>query len=611
MALELTLDVDEGNAHTMNDSLRTSASTSADRRGRKISLRDMVRGLCLLLSITITATAWPFVLLTSIMYAVFVRYLVTPWSISLVIMTALVACLVKFGSKGLSPIGRYAVFGIAVIVWCVGGWLVAGPSLTGDVPVWFSTAAFVTASLWNLWMGWTFLWPITWSRRLRILGYLFIPIVVAAMVLDPSQMTGDEQVIMSWRWSARKSTSSTLVPGRNHPTNESIAGDDFPQYLGPKRTGRLKGPSLQPQWKENPPSLVWRVPVGNAWSGFALAGDLAITQEQRGTTEAVTALRITDGERVWSYTYSAAFIGGPMGDGPRATPTVVGDVVFSMGATGVLNALERTSGRLIWTRDLTSETGRTLQIHGNSCSPLVIDDRVFVSPGTQSGSSLVCIDKLDGHTLWEKGQATEMYCSPFALPWENDTIIVHADSKGLTARLPTDGSIVWNHETTLTGLIAQPVILDGFPLRLIIASYDLKGASLWRIEQSPQHVPAITVEWTKPVLKSKFSTPVVFGKYVYGLDNGILQCVDSTNGRSLWKEGRYRHGHLLAVDKHLIVLSEDGELVLVQPDPHQLIELGRVPALEEKTWNAMALKGKYLIVRNATQAACFSLTLSR
>ncbi len=111
-------------------------------------------------------------------------------------------------------------------------------------------------------------------------------------------------------------------------------------------------------------------------------------------------------------------------------------------------------------------------------------------------------------------------------------------------------------------------------------------------------------------MKTKFTTAVVRDGYVYGLDDGIMQCIDLKTGKQKWKGGRYQHGQiLLAGDLILVQTEQPGSVVLVDPSPNKLIELGRIPALSSKTWNCPTLAGKHLLVRNDVEAACYEVRL--
>ncbi len=116
--------------------------------------------------------------------------------------------------------------------------------------------------------------------------------------------------------------------------------------------------------------------------------------------------------------------------------------------------------------------------------------------------------------------------------------------------------------------------------------------------------------WESRGLKAKFSNVVYAGGFLYGLDDGILVCLDPESGERRWKRGRYGHGQIMLVDDLLLVLGEDGTVALVEASPEAYREVSRFPALEGKTWNHPALAGPYLLVRNDHEAACYELPLA-
>jgi outer membrane protein assembly factor BamB len=124
---------------------------------------------------------------------------------------------------------------------------------------------------------------------------------------------------------------------------------------------------------------------------------------------------------------------------------------------------------------------------------------------------------------------------------------------------------------------------------------------------------SVTPAWEQPSrhMKTKFTTAVLHGDYVYGLDDGIMQCIDVKTGQQKWKGGRYGHGQILLVDDLIIVQTEQGPVVLIEANPKKLTELGKVQALSSKTWNCPALAGKYLLVRNDTEAVCYEVELAK
>ena len=141
----------------------------------------------------------------------------------------------------------------------------------------------------------------------------------------------------------------------------------------------VEQPRLARDWKAQPPQRLWLHAVGPGWSGFAVAGSRAITQEQRGENEAVICYDLLCGAPIWSYAYPAHFQSPLAGEGPRATPTVAGQRVYALGSTGILNCLDWETGKLLWSKDIMRDNQAKVDEWGVSCSPLIADDLVVVS----------------------------------------------------------------------------------------------------------------------------------------------------------------------------------------------------------------------------------------
>jgi outer membrane protein assembly factor BamB len=149
--------------------------------------------------------------------------------------------------------------------------------------------------------------------------------------------------------------------------------------------------------------------------------------------------------------------------------------------------------------------------------------------------------------------------------------------------------------------VAVPVALDGE--RLMVSSGYGVGSKAYRVSAAG----SAALRWETPRLKSKLANHVVHDGRVYGLDDGVLTCIDPASGERAWKGGRYGHGQLLLVDDLLLVQTEDGELVLAEASPREHRELARFTAFDGKTWNPPALAGRLLLARNDREAAAFEL----
>ena len=378
----------------------------------------------------------------------------------------------------------------------------------------------------------------------------------------------------------------------------------YPQFLGPSRDATLAGPRLARDWTARPPSPLWRQPLGEGWSGFAIADGMAVTQEQRGDFERVVAYELRSGRPLWSHADAARYATVIAGVGPRATPTIAGGRVYTLGATGLLNALELASGRKLWSHDVVRETGAVLPDWGKSSSPLVVDGRVVV-PAGGAGRTLVAFEAASGEPAWSAGEGGASYSSATLMTLAGRRQIVVLNAASLSGHDPATGALLWEQPfPSGQPNVAMPAQLG--PDRLIASVGYGVGSKAYRVVESDGALRA-TLEWESPRLKSKFANLIVRDGFVYGLDDGVLTCLDPSSGERRWKSGRHGHGQLLLVGGLLLVQTEDGELVLVEPSPDAYRELTRFRALDGKTWNPPALAGALLVVRNDREAAAYEL----
>lgn len=388
----------------------------------------------------------------------------------------------------------------------------------------------------------------------------------------------------------------------------STSEQDFPQFRGVSRDGVVRGIALDRDWAGRPPRELWRRPVGAGWSGFAVVGQLAMTQEQREGQEVVAAYQMGTGEPSWSHVAVGAFINPVGGDGPRATPTVGGGQVFTFGPTGLLRAFELSSGKLLWSHQAAEENGGKTPSWGYAGSPLLVGELVVVSVGGKGGNSLVAYRRSDGEKVWSGGDDSSGYSSTMLATLAGRRQIVIFNQSSVAAHDPQNGKLLWSYPWPANQPnVAQPVVLG--ENRLLVSSGYGIGSTLLEINSSGEGLVAKEL-WHSNQMKVKFSNLVQKGGKLYGLDDGILACLDAETGQRCWKKGRYGHGQILLVGDLLLLLSEGGDVVLIEPNAEELKELGRFPALIGKTWNTFALAGSKLLVRNDQEAACFELPLA-
>jgi len=466
-----------------------------------------------------------------------------------------------------------------------------------------------------LWLLLTGLWWALRKRgsRVRRLGAVVACITLFAVSFRyDGSADGSAFPSLVWRWQKKTvlpelhSISGTATA----PATTPPAGvRDMPRFLGASGDGVLPEPDWQTDWKAHPPREVWRLKVGDGWSGFAIAGSRAITQEQRGTEECVTCYDITRGNLLWSHTDEARFDEPMGGIGPRATPTVdaAKGVVFTVGARGLLNCLDLVTGAVRWSRDALKEAGTKMNLQwGKSSSPLLAGD-VVVCSGGESGASLVAFRQTDGETAWKAGNDGGSYSSPVLMTLAGREQIVNVNNGSVTGHDPATGVILWCFDWP-GGFpkVGQPAQVT--PDRLLItSSYGVKSHLLEIKTGGTGKLDAMSI-WSSRAPRTKFSSASVAGSHAYASDEGTFCCVNLADGERVWREGRYGFGQQIRVGgQWLLVQAEKGFLALVRASPERLDEVARLEALHSKTWNPPTLAGRWLLVRNDREAVCFEI----
>ena len=505
----------------------------------------------------------------------------------------------------------------------------------------------------SMWLQWLFAYAIpllalafvTWAVvTRRMTGGIRVVTMIATIVVACSVwllvrqdgMSGDHVASFGWRWSASAEerllaqnaelpTAPTAAPGTSAPAattaspsasvapateaakestapaTPASAESEWPGFRGPRRDGAVRGVRIKTDWSASPPAQMWRRKIGPGWSSFAVSGNLLYTQEQRGEEEVVACYNATNGQPVWSHRDKARFFESVGGAGPRGTPTLYNGRVYAFGATGILNALDAATGKVLWSRNVQAETNTAVPFWGFSSSPLVIGDAVIVA----ASGNLVAYDAASGNQKWVGPKAGGSYSSPHLVTVGGVPQVLLIGENRLVSVSPADGKEIWEHQWSGNFIVQPAYVSDS---EILITSQENGARSLgvardgngWTVKE----------RWTSNGLKPYFNDFVVHKGHAFGFDGRILSCIDLKDGQRKWKGGRYGNGQLVLLPDQdlLLVLSEEGELALVGATPDQFSEVAKVPGLQGKTWNHPALVGDLLLVRNGEEMAAFRLS---
>ncbi|PQO47865.1 PQQ-binding-like beta-propeller repeat protein [Blastopirellula marina] len=452
---------------------------------------------------------------------------------------------------------------------------------------------------------------------LALLGFSF------SLLLRNEGMWGDYAMGLKWRWSS--SSEDRLVAAKAKPLadidapqiEQSLMTAQWPAFRGPNRSGVQSSSMVSTDWQANPPELLWKVPVGPGWSSFVVAGQLLFTQEQRGPNEIVACYDADSGQQVWQHALESRFddpLGGP---GPRATPALKDGGLFALGANGHLLRLDPATGDVVWEQNIAEVAHRKPPMWGFSSSPLVANGKVIVHAGgtDESGNEvdkdkgILAFDANNGELSWAVPSGDHSYSSPELVALLGRDVVLCLTNQGLDFVDPANGKLLLNYEWKVGGYRAlQPQVVGDDSI--VIPSTMGDGTRRIRVTSNDDQWTAEEV-WTSRGIKPDFNDLVIHNGNAYGFDGGIFASIDLENGERNWKKGRYGKGQVLLLEKPglLLVLSEEGNAVLLEANPESFEELAEFPVLEGKTWNHPVVVGDRLYVRNSQEAACYRLKL--
>jgi outer membrane protein assembly factor BamB len=418
-------------------------------------------------------------------------------------------------------------------------------------------------------------------------------------------LDGDGRAQFSWRW---KPDAEELFVADNSTEMKTILADssvnnltiEWQGYRGKNRNSIVHGVRINTNWQISPPIELWRRQVGPGCSSFAVLGQYIYTQEQRGENEIVSCYNLHTGKPVWLHSYKARFWDSHAGAGPRSTPYLEGNRVYAIGATGIIHALDAYTGELIWARNAAADTKVDIPGWGYTSSPIVVDSVVIVAISSQA----LAYHVNNGQLLWTGNANGESYSSPQLVVIDGVKQVLLPNKKGLYSYSPSDGKTLWKIEQEGVRIIQAAEIANG---EMLIDIGDLNGLRLVSVKNKSGHY-VIEEKWTTNKLKPNHNDIIVHNGHAFGMDMPGLECIELKNGERKWKGKKYGGQLLLLSDQNLLlILSEKGELVLVEAYPEQFKELAKFKAIEGKTWNHPALVGDILLVRNSREMAAFRL----
>jgi outer membrane protein assembly factor BamB len=394
--------------------------------------------------------------------------------------------------------------------------------------------------------------------------------------------------------------------------NQVLAIADWPQFHGPDRNGSYRGTPIVTTLPPAGPAVVWKKKIGQGLSGPVVTGGRVILFHRVGDREVVESLDAATGTTQWQNdsrtTYRDDF---GFDEGPRAVPVVADGIVYTFGAEGELRATEL-GGKPRWSHQTAKEFSVPKGFFGAAGSPLVEGGRVMANIGGDK-AGIIAFDARTGQVQWASTSDAASYSSPAAATIAGQRYAIFLTRNGLVGIDPAKGAVKfqrpWRARANASVNAATPLVVDN--MIFISAEYG-PGAAVLRLDGS-----TLTELWSSDdVLSNHYATSVYSNGVLYGFHGRqeygqSLRAVDFRTGQVRWSEDRFGAGTLTLAGDQLIVLRENGELVLAPASPSGFKPTARAKLLPGTVRAYPAIDGGFLYLRNDDTLMCVDLRSSR
>jgi len=412
-------------------------------------------------------------------------------------------------------------------------------------------------------------------------------------------------------WTTRATRASVVAAAAAALTLAAHAAagtktQDWPQFRGPHRDGISTDTGLLKSWPAAGPKEAWRRPLGEEFSGMSIVGDRLYTMfaaDQNGeATEFAAAFEAGTGKEIWR-TPAGKRYDNDFGNGPRSTPTVDGDMVYVLSSTGQLLALAAKDGVERWKVVVPEAFGGKVPYFGFSGSVVADDGQVLVEAGGAEDKWFVALDAKTGATRWTSGKGPTGYSSTLPIDVNGGRTYVHI-ARDKVLGIDGSGKEIWSHPWPNGETHAIPIFVP--PDKVLVSGVEGIGAALLQIGKGPSG-PTVTEVWKNPTFRTHFNAAVAHDGHVYGFDNATLKCISLKDGSLAWAKRGYGKGSLVVADGMLVILSDEGKLLLVEATPTAYVEKGSVQALTGRCWTSPTLAGGRVYLRNHAEMVSYEV----
>lgn len=429
-----------------------------------------------------------------------------------------------------------------------------------------------------------------------------------------------------------RATSLEAKPAANPPA-------DWPNWRGPGGKGIAVGSRLPEKWPDNSPEPIWTQALGTGWSSPVVVENRVYITDRQKNTERLLAIDAASGKPLWEVTNPVDFdphaVGRRHGNGPKSTPVVAGNRVYSLGIAGWLQAVDAATGKVIWHVNLPEQFGRheplasgkafvngtenvivpigkgqgaPVPLFGYTGSLLLADRLLVLSVGGERGGTIMAFDIDDGHVVWKSLDEHPSYSSPVVADLGDVRQVVVMTGPRVVGLQLSDGRLLWSYpfQIQYDESISTPAIGDD----LVLVTGDSRPLTALEIPKSglsPDRPITPRVAWENFDLSSYLSSMLAHDGHVYGMgDEGGFVCLRQRDGKRLWSGGN--HGTYCSpvlAGKQLLGLNEEGELAVLDASPQAYREIALLPLANGQTWTMPAVVGNRIFIRSTNAVSAF------
>lgn len=387
---------------------------------------------------------------------------------------------------------------------------------------------------------------------------------------------------------------------------------EWPQWGGPARNFVSNSKGLAASWPETGPKRLWSRDLGQGHSAIVVEGNTLYTMYSQGEQEVVIALAANTGKTLWEHKYDAptAGIDYEYGLGPHSTPLLVGNLLYTVGSVGKLHALDKKTGKVVWSHDLYKDLGGKKMGRGYSCSPLAYKNTIILTLGGQ-GQTLAAFNQKDGKVIWKNLSLDMSPASPILINVDGQDQVVAFMGKEIAGVDPNNGELLWSHpHVTEWGLnISNPVW--GADNLLFLSSAYSGGSRVLKVTQKDGK-STVSELWFHRRLRLHHTTAIRIGDYVYASSGdfgpAFLAGVNIKSGELAFQDRSFPKSNFLYADGKLIILDEDGNLALAIVSPAGLKVISKVSVMKNLAWTVPTLVGTKLYLRDRKTIVALDLS---